>query len=125
MHCVNYKVSAHSSTKVATLVDKGMARFAVSLFETEERCADISGINDHQISNLPIFIVAGLVQTQHGSVVAIIHQVAYHGKGAPFFPVHKWRHTNNKVDDRPIHVGGKQRIETWKGASSLSNAEMD
>ena len=65
MHCVNYKVSAHSSTKAATLVDcganGGMAGSGVRLVETGERYADVSGINDHQISNLPISTVASLV----------------------------------------------------------------
>jgi len=67
MHHVNYKVSAHSSTKAATLVDhganRGMAGSDVGFLETGERFADVSGINDHQLSNLPICTVAGLVQT--------------------------------------------------------------
>jgi len=67
MHCVNYKVSAHSSSKAATLVDRGanggMAGSDVRLVETGERYADVSGINDHQISNLPISTVAGLANS--------------------------------------------------------------
>jgi len=85
MHCVNYKVPAHLSTKTATLVDFGengeIAGSDVRLLETGEKFADVSDINDHQLSNLPICTVAGLVQTQHGPVIVIIHQVAYHRKG--------------------------------------------
>ena len=119
MHCINFRVSAHSSTKAATLVDRGanggMAGSDVRLIETGERCADVSGINDHQISNLPISTVAGLVQTQHGPVVAIIHQVAYHGKGSTILSSGQMEAYKIKVDDRSVHVGGKQHLETLEG----------
>jgi len=119
MHCICYKVSAYSSTKAATLVDRGanggMAGSDVRLLETGERCADVSGINDHQISNLPISTVAGLVQTQHGPVVAIIHQVAYHGKESTILSSDQIEAYKIMVVDRPINIGGKQRIENLEG----------
>jgi len=79
----HYKVSGHFPIKADTLVgcvtNDGEARFDVNLLKTGERFADISGIGGgHQISNFPI---AGLVQDQHGFAIAIIPQVAFHGKG--------------------------------------------
>lgn len=33
------------------------------------------------MTNISIFKVGGVVNSQHGEVIAIMHQYAYHGKG--------------------------------------------
>ena len=38
----------------------------VRLLETGEKCADVRGINNHTVTNLPISTVAGVVHNQHG-----------------------------------------------------------
>ena len=46
------------------------------------RTANISGIGGHEITDLKIGTVAGVLQTvHHGPIVGIFHQYAYHGKG--------------------------------------------
>jgi len=56
--------------------------------------------------------VAGLVvQTQHGPVVAIIHQADYHGKGSTILSSAQMEAYKIKVDDRSIHVGGSRELK--------------
>ena len=38
--------------------------------------ADVAGIEDHTITNLRIGSVAGLIQTQRGPIIGIMHQYA-------------------------------------------------
>ena len=46
------------------------------------RTVDIKGIDNHHVNNIGIGTVGGVVQTQHGPVIAIMHQYALLGKGA-------------------------------------------
>jgi len=78
VHNVMYNISASSSTRTSSLVDRGanggMAGSDVRLLETGEHFADVRGIADHQVANLPISTVAGLIESHLGPVIAIMHQ---------------------------------------------------
>ncbi len=35
---------------------------------------DVQGINNHQMTDIPIATVGSVINTQHGEVIAIMHQ---------------------------------------------------
>ena len=77
--------------------------------------ADVAGIEDHTITNLRIGTVAGLIQTQRGPIIGIMHQYAIYGKGKSIHSSPQLEHYGIKVDDRSLKVGGGQRITTLEG----------
>ena len=121
VHKVQYNLSKHRRHPKASLVDRGanggMAGNDVRLISTDSagRKADVSGIDDHEVTNLPISTVAGLVQSDRGPVVVLMHQYAYYGKGPTIHSALQIEHHKNTVDDRPRKVGGKQSIFTLDG----------
>ena len=45
------------------------------------RLVDVSSIDSHQVTDLPILTVGGIVPSQQGNIIAIMHQYAYLGEG--------------------------------------------
>jgi hypothetical protein len=121
-HEVLYRVAnlENSSGRVSSLIDRGanggLAGEDVRIIETTGRTADVSGINDHTIRDLPIATVAGVVQSHLGPICIIMHQYAYHGKGKTIHSCVQVEHHGNEVNDRSLKVkGGKQCITTLEG----------
>ena len=118
---IQYKVSSQTTVLQAALVDRGsdtcMIGEDMKLVETSSRVVDVTGIEDHQVSNLPISTVAGLTKTQKGDVIAIIHQGTYRGKGKTILSVGQLEYFKNKVSDQSVIVGGRQTIFTNDGYS--------
>ena len=86
------------------------------IMETTDRHAEVVGIGEHTISNVPLSTVAGVVTTTDGDAVAIFHQYAHHGKGKTIHSVSQLEHFGLDVNDRSLKVrNGKQRIVTPDG----------
>ena len=76
-----YNVSAaRHCSKHASLVDRG-ANGGIAgedvriIFKTMRSSVDIQGIDNHQVTNIPIVTsTGGVVQSQRGDVIAILHQ---------------------------------------------------
>ena len=116
------KMSYHSSvldvtTSSGSLIDGGanggLAGADVRLISTGSTLADVTGINNTNISDVPIGTVAGLVETTDGPAVAVMHQYAYLGSGATIHSANQLGHFGLCVDDKPNN--GKQRIVTPDG----------
>jgi len=76
-----------SLTKLAYLlieVPMMVAGDDVCIIDKSDPTVDVRGIDDHQITNIPIVTAGGVVNTQHGPAMAIPHQYAYIGQGKPF-----------------------------------------
>ena len=120
-HNVSYHVSELKRQKEASLVDRGAnGGFAGEDVRVLEYCypnrmADVAGIEDHTIKDLRIGTVAGLIQTQRGPIIGIMHQYAIYGKGKSIHSSPQLEHYGIKVDDRSLKVGGGQRITTLEG----------
>ena len=75
-----YNYSAHSTAKKGALVNwganGGIAGEDVRIIAKTGRQVDIQGIDNHRINNIPIVTAGGIVTTQKGDVVAIMHQYA-------------------------------------------------
>ena len=116
---VLYSVSKLDTTAVAALMDGGanggLAGEDTKVLNRTGRKVDISGIDDHQVTGLDIVTAAGLVETQNGKCVLIMHQYAYLGKGKTIHSKGQVEWYKNSVDDKSRALGGKQRVVTLDG----------
>ena len=55
-----------------------------------DREVDITGIDNHEISDMKIVDAVGKIITQHGPAIVILQHCAYYGKGDPSIPQCKW-----------------------------------
>ena len=77
---------------------------------------DVIGIDSHQVTDLPIVTVGGVVPSQLGDVIAIMHQYAYIGEGKTIHSSAQFEHYKNDVNDKSFKVsGGLQQIQTPNG----------
>eukprot|EP00980_Cylindrotheca_fusiformis_P021811 scaffold8646_cov116-Cylindrotheca_fusiformis.AAC.1 len=121
---VNYSVerALRSASTTGSLVDRGANGgiagndVRVIAYHPDHRRVDIRGIDNHEITSIPIVTAGGLCQTQRGPVIAILHQYAYHPtQGKTIHSSGQLEHYHNDVNDRSIKVGGLQRIKTPDG----------
>ena len=115
-----YCVSAHRHTSPMSLVDRGanggVAGADVRVIFKTSRTVDIKGIDNHQVVDVPIGTVGGVVTTQKGPVIAILHQYALLRKGASIHSPCQLEAYKNDVNDKSVHIkGGLQRIKTLDG----------
>ncbi len=118
-----YNISAHTcSTDLGSLVDcganGGVAGADVRVISPNDdgRTVHVNGIDDHQITDLPIATYGGVVQSQRGEVIVILHQYAYHGKGKTIHSSGQLEWYKSDVNDKSLKVpGGKQTITTIDG----------
>ena len=115
-----YSVSSHRHTSSMSLVDRGanggVAGDDVRVIFKTSRTVDIKGIDNHQVIDVPIGTVGGVVTTQKGPVIAILHQYALLGKGTSIHSPCQLEAYKNDVNDKSVHIyGGLQRITTLDG----------
>ena len=119
---LTYNVSNHLHTsRGETLVDRGanggIAGQDVRVIEKiPGRFINVHGIDNHELTDIPIITAGGVVHTQHGDVIAILHQYAWHGQGKTIHSSGQLESFHNDVNDKSIKVpGGFQRIRTLEG----------
>ena len=77
--CIQYNISAHKASPQGSLVDRGangdLAGSDVRVIHphANPRLVDVSGIDSHQVTDLPILTVGGVVPSQRGNVIAIMY----------------------------------------------------
>jgi len=75
-HRIYYLVSSHKSCRVGSLIDRGANRGIagndVRIIEKSDQTVNVRGIDNHQITNIPIVTAGGVVKTQHGPMIAIL-----------------------------------------------------
>eukprot|EP00977_Amphora_coffeiformis_P012644 scaffold3187_cov130-Amphora_coffeaeformis.AAC.1 len=109
MSSIVYKVSASRTKSTTALVDRGanggIAGQDVKVIATTDRTVDIQGIDNHQMTNVKIGTVAGLVHSNKGPVVLIMHQYALVGRGHSIHSPAHWEWYKHDVCDKSVHVG--------------------
>ena len=90
---MTYQVSAtQASHSKGALIDRGangrIAGNDVGIIATTGKSVDIQGIDNHRSKEIPIVTTGGVINTQKGPVIAIMHQYAYTGKGNLFTHMH-------------------------------------
>jgi hypothetical protein len=111
--------SCHASGHKGSLVDHGanggIAGDDVRIIAKTGQTVDIQGIDNHRINKIPIVTAGGVINTQKGQVIAIMHQYAYTGKGKSIHSCAQLEAHKQTVDDKSSKVGGNQHIETLDG----------
>jgi hypothetical protein len=118
---VMYQVSNHKQTTLPlALIDRGANSGVVGsdtqLIDKSLCSVHIQGIDNHMIKDVPIGTVGAVVNTQHGEVIAIMHQYAYTGKGGTIHSSGQLKWCGNDINDCSIKIdGGRQRLTTPDG----------
>ena len=127
---VIYYLSKVSRSSVDSLVDIGAnggvaGNDVRAIAKHPDRTVDVRGIDNHEITSIPLVTVGGVTSTTSGEIIIIMHQYAHHGKNKTIHSSPQIEHYENKVDDRSIKVGGSQHITTldnYKIPMSIRNA---
>lgn len=103
-----------------SLVDRGanggVAGEDVRVIQRTDRKVNVTGIQEHQISDLDIVTAGGVTRTQRGDVILILHQYAYMARGKTIHSSVQLEDFKNEVNEKSVRlVGGKQRITTLEG----------
>jgi hypothetical protein len=106
---VEYCVSTHHTTNCAMSVadrgaNGGVAGNDVRVIFKTNRTVDIRGIDNHQVTNIPIGTVGGVVNSQKGSIIIIMHPYDLMGKGTSIHSPCQLKAYHNDVNDKSIHV---------------------
>ena len=119
---IDYQVSYHkaSSGQSLSLIDRGanggVAGTDVRIIFKTGRMVDIRGIDNHHCTNIDIGTVGGVVHTNKGHVIAIMHQYALLNKGSTIHSPCQLEWYKNDVNDKSSLVpGGLQRLQTLDG----------
>ena len=64
------------------------------------RTTHIRGINNYEITSIPLVTTGRVALTTSSEVILIMHQHAYHGKNNTIHSSTQIEHCKNKVDDR-------------------------
>jgi hypothetical protein len=78
--------------------------------------ADVTGIANNTLQQVPVCTVAGVIQTQHGTSVGVFYQSAHHCTDNTNHSVSQLRHFCTIVDDTQRQFGGSQRLESLHGS---------
>ena len=60
---------------------------------------DVTGINDHQMTNISIGTAADKVVTQHGPAIVLMHEYVLWGQGPTIYSSIQFEHAKIKVDE--------------------------
>ena len=82
---------------------------------------DVQGIDNHQLTDIPIVTAAGVAESQRGPVVLIVHQCAHMKQGNTTHSSTQLEAHGVDVDDRAIANGGQQHIITHAGCVTPSH----
>ncbi len=123
-HNVVYNVSERSirSSRNGGLIDRGANGCVfgddVRPIMKTSQSVDIGGLDNHQITNIPIGSAGGVIKTQKGDVIAIFHEGAHNGHGKSILSCAQMEYYKADVNDKSIKVpGGCQCITTLDGYS--------
>ena len=85
----------------------------------------MSVVFSHEVRDLPIVSVGGVVQSQYGLVIAIMHQYVLLGERKTIHSCGQLEWYKNDVNDKSLKVGGLQRITTNDGYVHPLTLKMD
>lgn len=117
VHTITYNISQHLGKNTSgSLVDRGanggFAGCDVRVISKTSHSVNITGIDNHQMSDIPIVTVGAVFKGKDGNFIGIMSEYAY-------VPTSKSIHSSGQlewfgamVDDRSIRVKGKQCITT-------------
>ena len=81
----------------------------------------VQGIHNHHLTSTPIITAGATINTQHGEVIAVMHQFAFTGKGKTILSSGQLEMFQRTVNNKSHKIGGHQRIITKDGCVILLN----
>jgi hypothetical protein len=103
---IKYCVSNHHGSttgKRGALIDRGanggLVGNDVRIMRTTDREVGVSGIGNHQMTNLRIVTAGGVVSTQCGELLLVMHQYAHVPQGKTIHSAIQLESFGHKVDD--------------------------
>jgi hypothetical protein len=116
---IRYVVLNHGVSSRGALVDRGANGGILGqdarVICKHIRMVDVTGIDNHEMSYLPIVDGAAWVMTNNGPIIAIFKQYAYHGINRTIHSSLQLEYYKNRVDDKSVKAGGQQCITTLEG----------
>ena len=76
---------------------------------------DVQGIDNHHVNNVPIITCGGVINTQHGEVTAVMHQMAHTSEGKMIMSSGQMEMFQQTISEKSRKVGGCQCIVTKDG----------
>jgi len=106
-------------SKRGTLVDRGanggmLGNDAKVIFR-RNKSVDVTGIDNHELSSLPMVDATAKTLTDKGEVILILRNYAYHGVNRTLHSSGQIEYYQNKVYGGSIKAGGRQVIVTRDG----------
>ena len=118
-HVPGYLFSRKSTLPGNQLIDRGanggLAGSDMRILSKTGRHITIVGIDNHELTGLPVVTCAAKFETNDGPIVGIFNEYAYYGKGLSIHAPGQFEHFGLAVDERSVKVDGKQRITTLDG----------
>ena len=119
IHMAQYMFSRKSTYTGNQLIDRGanggLAGADMRILSKTGRNITTVGIDNHELTGLPIVTCAAKFETNDGPIVGIFNEYAYYGKGQSIHAPCQLEHYGLSVDERSVKVDGKQRITTLDG----------
>ena len=113
MHSCTYRISAHERNSAAPLLDRGSNGGVIHMHPHMK--VNIEGIDRHQITDIPLATIGGVVNSSVGPVVIVLPFYALIGKGATIMCPGQFEYYRQRVDDKSAVIGGTQSITTPNG----------
>jgi hypothetical protein len=114
-----YSINQHQAKPSGALVDGGanggLSGSDVRVLSETLNFADVTGIGEKSLTNLPLCTVGAVIQTHTGPIIGIFNQYAHFGKGKTVHSVNQLKYFGIIIDDTPRQFGGKQRLATPEG----------
>ncbi|KAL7577287.1 hypothetical protein ACA910_002031 [Epithemia clementina (nom. ined.)] len=124
-HPCEIKMAAHShvahaqASHVGSLVDcganGGLAGAVACVLSHSAHKISVTGIGNHELSNLDIVTCAGIININHGRIVLIMNEYAYYGQGNLIHSAGQIEWYKKQVDDKSVNIGGTQCITFLDG----------
>ena len=111
-------MSACATHNTESLVDRGanggIAGDDVRVISQDaHRSVNVRGIDNHEITSIPIVTCGGVVQSQHGPIIAIMNQYVYHPHQKSIHSSGQLEWFKQDVNDHSTKIpNGLQRIKT-------------
>jgi hypothetical protein len=98
------------------MANGGVAGRDIRIIFKTGRVVDIRGIDNHQGTNIDSGTVGGVIQTQKGPVIGIMHQYALLNKASTIHSLCHFEWNKNDVNENSVNnPGGLQCIQTLDG----------
>ena len=110
---------AKTNLSLHQLIDRGanggLASSDMQVLHCTGHKINIVVIDNQELTGLDGVTAASLLDTNQGTVIGIFNEYAFLGKGNSIHSPGQMEYFKTRVDDKPIKVGGKQRLETLEG----------